>query len=308
MNFRQLKYVLAVAEFNSFVEAARQCHVTQPTLSNGIAQFEAELGEQIFERTTRRVKVTNFGKLTLPRIKDILSAQAQLFATAQAAANPSQQHLNIGVSPIFGSQLANSILEPFRRSHPQVTVVFRELNLAEMLRMLTDGELDFVFGPYDPLAKVEGATSRVALFEEELRFITRGGEAHQKQSLTLEDVAAYSILLVPDACGLTQLTRAMFRNHKLKFEEYAGQAMSYNILLDWALLGIGAAILPISKLPTKMGAQILLGKTKSNIARIGYQAKWEQKAKHAPQVIALSGYLTKVAPQFANGMHIGSSN
>jgi LysR family transcriptional regulator, hydrogen peroxide-inducible genes activator len=303
MNFQQLRYVIAVSELSSFGEAAGQCHVTQPTLSNGIAQFEAELGEQIFERTTRSVKQTEFGSLILPRIKDILNAQAQLLATAHSATNPTQQHVNIGVSPIFGSGLANAILEPFRKSHPQVTIVFRELNLAEMLRMLAAGELDFVFGPFDPMAKAEDTSSRVAFFEEELRFITQSDKRHQKQFLSLKEVAAYSLLLVPDACGLTQLTRTMFRNHKLKIDEYAGQAMSYNILLDWALLGIGATILPLSKLPKPMGAQIQLGKTKPSIAKIGYQVKWQHKAKLAPQVIALTDYLKTAAPQFANGLH-----
>ena len=54
MNFRQLLgYVRALAETKSFVRAAEQCGVTQPTLSNGVAQLEDELGQKMFNRTTR---------------------------------------------------------------------------------------------------------------------------------------------------------------------------------------------------------------------------------------------------------------
>jgi LysR family transcriptional regulator, hydrogen peroxide-inducible genes activator len=308
MNFQQLRYVLAVADCSSFVEAAKRCHVTQPTLSNGIAQFEDELGEKIFERTTRSVKLTAFGQLTLPRVIDILSAQAQLLATARAEKNPTQQHLSIGVSPIFGSGLANVILEPFRRSFPLVTIIFRELNLAEMLRMLAGGELNFVFGPYDPAGKVDKNLASVRLFEEELRVVTQDKINGQIRAMSLKDVAKFAMLMVPDACGLTQLTRAMFRKDKLKMQEYAGQAMSYNILLDWAQLGIGAAILPVSKLPKNTGAQIFLGNAKSGVAKIGYQVSWQRKTSVSAPVTALAEYLKKIAPQFAGGMRMGTPN
>ena len=55
MNFSQLKFVKATSEFKSFTKAARFCHVTQPTLSNGVSKSEDELGEKIFERATRIV-------------------------------------------------------------------------------------------------------------------------------------------------------------------------------------------------------------------------------------------------------------
>lgn len=62
MNLSQLRYVKAVAETGSFTQAAEQCYVTQPTLSNGIAQLEQEFEERIFVRTTRIVSLTPFGE------------------------------------------------------------------------------------------------------------------------------------------------------------------------------------------------------------------------------------------------------
>ena len=55
MNSSHLKFVKATAEFKSFSKAAQFCHVTQPTLSNGISKLEEELGDKIFVRTTRMV-------------------------------------------------------------------------------------------------------------------------------------------------------------------------------------------------------------------------------------------------------------
>ncbi|WP_041921521.1 helix-turn-helix domain-containing protein [Hyphomicrobium denitrificans] len=74
MNFRQLRYVQALAEEGSFLAAAQRCEVSQPALSSGIARLEASLGQRIFERTTRSVALTDYGKIILPSIIDAINA------------------------------------------------------------------------------------------------------------------------------------------------------------------------------------------------------------------------------------------
>jgi LysR family transcriptional regulator, hydrogen peroxide-inducible genes activator len=78
MNLSQLRFASAVASTGSFTAAAAACCVTQPTLSNGIAQLEAELGERLFLRTTRKVALTPFGVHVLPYVDQVLAAQASL--------------------------------------------------------------------------------------------------------------------------------------------------------------------------------------------------------------------------------------
>ena len=91
MNLQQLRYAKAVAVRGSFVQAASDCAVSQPTLSNGIAQLEAELGHPLFVRTTRSVRLSEAGKLLLPDIIDILSAQSALVAHARALTHPDRR-------------------------------------------------------------------------------------------------------------------------------------------------------------------------------------------------------------------------
>jgi len=149
MNLQQLRYARALAECGSFVQAAQQCAVTQPTLSNGIAQLERDLGQQLFARTTRTVRLTQAGEHLLPDIADILNAQAALMARARALSNPERRLIRIGVSPVVGVKFVDLVIEPFRLENRNVDVIFRELNLAEMLTHLEGGQLDLVFGPAD---------------------------------------------------------------------------------------------------------------------------------------------------------------
>src|SRR6516165_5884972 len=88
MNLGQLEFAVAVADKRSFTGAAGQCHVTQPTLSNGIAQLEDELGGRLFVRTTRTVSLTPLGTHLVPYIREVLVAQAAIFSEAQSFLNP----------------------------------------------------------------------------------------------------------------------------------------------------------------------------------------------------------------------------
>ena len=88
MNFSQLKFLKATSEFKSFSKAAQFCHVTQPTLSNGVSKLEEELGEKIFVRTTRTVGLTTFGEIILPTIVSLLSLEETIYLRAREFSNP----------------------------------------------------------------------------------------------------------------------------------------------------------------------------------------------------------------------------
>ncbi|MEX0298823.1 MAG: LysR family transcriptional regulator, partial [Kordiimonas sp.] len=72
MDLYLLRYFLAVVETGSFTRAADRVFVTQPTLSAGIKKLEGQVGHVLFERSNRRVFLTDAGTRFLPRAKAIL--------------------------------------------------------------------------------------------------------------------------------------------------------------------------------------------------------------------------------------------
>lgn len=310
MNLQQLRYARTLAECGSFVEAANQCGVTQPTLSNGIAQLEEDLGLRLFVRTTRSVRLTEFGSLLLSGIVDILNAQAVLLAKARELIQPEKRVIRIGVSPLVGMELVDLIVEPFRRANPNIEIVFREMNLVEMVRLMEIGQLEFVFGPVDLDVEGRANWSKVRFHEEPLVFVAKVPPTAATQStapVALKDIAEEMFVMVPDTCGLAKTTRAVFRRHRLKLSEYAGAAMSYRVLQEWAHLGIGAAILPRSKTTAGTGADILIRKGRVDRVTICYQACWRKKVDATSEVARLGKYLKEVAPSIAAGLHVGSA-
>src|SRR5258706_2594442 len=105
MSCSQLRCASTVASTGSSRAAAAECCVTQPTLSNGIAQLENELGERLFVRTARKVALTPFGVHVLPYINEVLSAQASLVHQTQAFLSPGKRLIRIGTSPLVSANL-----------------------------------------------------------------------------------------------------------------------------------------------------------------------------------------------------------
>ena len=75
-SLRQLQYFVAVADHGAFGLAARALAVSQPSLSKQLAAMEQELGVILFERTSRRVKLTSPGEKLLPRAKSFCAKSA----------------------------------------------------------------------------------------------------------------------------------------------------------------------------------------------------------------------------------------
>lgn len=81
MQFRFLEYFIALAEERHFARAATRCHVTQPTLSAGIANLEARLGKRLVQRDRRFARLTAEGEAILPHARRLIAGQMMKFGS-----------------------------------------------------------------------------------------------------------------------------------------------------------------------------------------------------------------------------------
>ncbi len=117
----------------------------------------------------------------------------------------------------MNSALLGVMLEPFRRAHADVDIVLREMNMADLYRMLDAGLLDYVLGVVDAHKARWRATS---LYEEPLLFIPPSAAPSYDRSLAsvrIDDIAHETFVMVPDACGLARATRALFARSERNF-------------------------------------------------------------------------------------------
>ena len=143
-SLRQLQYAVAVADTRRFRSAAERCHVSQPSLSAQLAQLEAVLGVQLFERNRRRVLVTPAGEALLVRARRMLAEADDLVTLARQAGDPLSGTIRVGVIPTVSPYLLPDVVPELRRKHPRLVVLWAEEKTDFLLAGLREGRLDAV--------------------------------------------------------------------------------------------------------------------------------------------------------------------
>ncbi|WP_374030677.1 LysR family transcriptional regulator [Bdellovibrio bacteriovorus] len=105
MTLTQLEYILAVADTGSFSHAARQCHVTQPTLSMQIQKLEEELGVILFDRTKQPIRATSVGEEVLQQARLVVKGSQHLKEIVDDAKGSLRGELRIGIIPTLAPYL-----------------------------------------------------------------------------------------------------------------------------------------------------------------------------------------------------------
>lgn len=143
MELRHLHYFLAVAEELHFTRAAERLHMAQPPLSQQIRQLEAELGVRLFERTKRRVELTDAGAAYLRRVRAILAEVEDAAEEARRVAAGLQGRLIVGCVGSATYSLLPAFARRLRAEFPGIDVAFRgEMLVPDQVKALLAHEID----------------------------------------------------------------------------------------------------------------------------------------------------------------------
>ena len=142
MELRQLRYFLVVADELHFGRAAERLHLTQPPLTVAIRRLEAELGVQLFDRTTRRVTLTPAGEAFRRRIQDVVTELDDAAGDVASVAAGLSGRIRVGFVSSASYSTIPEAIRVFRERRPRVELVLSPLTSGEQVEQLLDGELD----------------------------------------------------------------------------------------------------------------------------------------------------------------------
>ncbi|GGD13559.1 LysR substrate-binding domain-containing protein [Aureimonas glaciei] len=145
--FRQLEYIVAVAECGHFGKAARRCNVSQPTLSVQIASVEDGLDVQLFERTPSAILLTPTGERFVRGARLTLAALTDLVDAAGKDRRNLGGLVRIGTPPSFGPYFLPTFLPPIHRAYPALRIHIQEDRPAAIESAVFEGTLDCGIGP-----------------------------------------------------------------------------------------------------------------------------------------------------------------
>jgi DNA-binding transcriptional LysR family regulator len=172
MDLRQLSYFVAVAEEGQFTRAATRVFVAQPAVSAQIRRLERELGEPLFHRDPRAVRLTEAGKALLPHARAALAAAERGRDTIASLRGVLHGRLRIGVAGPVDHRLAET-LGDFHRAHPAIEIVLTS-STTSRCSTLANGDMDAgVVGVECPAAPPQ-VRARVVAVEPLVLGVRRG--------------------------------------------------------------------------------------------------------------------------------------
>lgn len=214
MRLRQLEYVIAVAEEESFTEAARTVRVSQPALSHQVKALEAELGGALFERPPGRVRPTARGARFLPHARAAVAAARAAEEAARAAARLEAGELRVAALHSTAMGIVPPAIGAWRRAHPAVHVELTEFSHIDLLaEAMARGEADIAVG-----SQPEGRPGPCrVLGEQELLVVLPMGDPllarYREGGIPLELLADRPWVLYSADFGLTPLVVGACQRH-----------------------------------------------------------------------------------------------
>ncbi|AUC96702.1 LysR family transcriptional regulator [Bradyrhizobium sp. UASWS1016] len=159
IDIRQMRYFVAVAETLHFGRAAERLHISQPPLSRQIAALEKELGVRLFERESRRARLTPAGRRFLEDARAVLMSFDQACRNARLAERGEIGELAIGFMMHAAYTSLPGLARRYMADHPQVHVELREVVPGALAEAVLSGRFDaaIMFNP----GPIKGLETRI---------------------------------------------------------------------------------------------------------------------------------------------------
>jgi DNA-binding transcriptional LysR family regulator len=218
LKLRDLHILSAVVQWGSMAKAAIHLSMTQPTLSDAIANLEDTLGVRLLDRSSRGVEPTIYANALLKRGLVVFDELRQGIRDIEFLANPTAGEVRVGCPESLAAGLVPSIIDRLSRRYPRVDVhvVHAETGTLE-LRELRERNVDLMVGRIlRPL--LDDDIDAEVLFEDR-RFVVAGARSRWagRRKLALAELAHERWILDPPSGAAIPLITSAFRAHGLEF-------------------------------------------------------------------------------------------
>jgi DNA-binding transcriptional LysR family regulator len=240
MELGQLEAFVQVAQFRSFSKAAEVLFLTQPSVTARIQALEKELGEDLFERTGRSVRLTDAGDVFLPYatrvLKDVLEGKDALDALRHGDFG----HLRIGSALTISAYVLPAILKKFHARYPAVEVAIRTGRSDQVQEMVLNDEVQV--GIVRAIHHPEIET--VLLYDDEVVLVTDPNHPFARAgTASIDEVGQQPLVFGDKGSSYYGLVHGLFRDAGI-VPRHAMELDSMEATKKMVEAGLGIAILP----------------------------------------------------------------
>lgn len=231
MDINYFKEFIVLSENGNYMEAADKLFISQSALSRHIKSMEEELGVLLFDRTTRKIQLTQIGEAFLPYARRIAALQDEYHHFLYEETHNSQRNLIIGSIPSMTQGTVADALELFRRRHPTYHINVIEADSLQLHEMLHKKECDMAF-----LRNIEdekGEFCKIPVLSDTMAAIFCADHPMAEQpSVTIEELAEEPLLWLSKNTYMHSLCQKAFAKAGLEpnvvFTSHNGDNIVYH--------------------------------------------------------------------------------
>ncbi|MDX6604893.1 MAG: hypothetical protein QOF23_1402 [Solirubrobacterales bacterium] len=247
VEIRQLRTFVAVAEEGSFTLAADRLHVVQSAVSATVRGLEAELGARLFDRSTRRIELSDAGRVLLPQARRTLTAAALAEDAVAQVGGGLRGTVALGTMQAQGMRALSvpRLLAEFRVDHPGVEVNVRHVGgSTEMATDVLEGRLDLAFLS---LPRSSPAEIELTLLASEPMVFVCAADHHLagRSEVDLADVAGEPFVDLPRGWGTNMASSRAFAAAGVE-RDVAFEVNDSGSVVEYVRHGLAVALLPPS--------------------------------------------------------------
>jgi DNA-binding transcriptional LysR family regulator len=249
VEIRQLDHFVAAAEEGHFSRAAERSNIVQSGLSASIRALEAELGTRLFDRTTRRVALTESGRALLPEARRVLGAATAAREAVAGVEGLMRGTLSIGIMQLLVAVRLPALLAGFRTLHPGVDIRLRQAGTTVLLQEVREGRLELAFASF-PDPAPPGLVGHELLNEAMMLACSSEHPLAGRATVRLADLRDEPFVDGHPAWGIRMSSDRAFRDAGIE-RHVAFAVNDMPTVLDLVAHNLGVALLPRSLVPLR---------------------------------------------------------
>lgn len=246
MNAMQLKHLrtfLAVASTLNFTKAAQKVYLAQSSVTEQVQALEEDLGVALFDRSQRKLKLTDSGVRLVEYAEALLSLASDARAAVTGAAQGVSGKLALGALETLSARWLPPLLADFQSRHAGLQFDLRVAGTAELRNALKDGTLDVGFSftepPYD-----SGLHGECVGMDDLVLLLPSGHRFAGLAAIAPQQAAGERFMVTAQGCAYRGMFERAFSGSGIALPEVAGEYGSLAAIANLVRAGFGCALMP----------------------------------------------------------------
>ena len=241
MDLKDLRYFCTVAELEHVTRAAEKLNIAQPYLTRVIHQIEADVGGELFCKTSRRLKLNSYGKVFYNYAKRVLADVELLYSEMDYLFDRKDNTITLAMNT---ESFAALLMQAFNELNPDYSLSILQIKSQEMLDALIDGEIQFAL--CSPLLSALGMPDVIetvpVLDVVGCTLWPSGHPKLQKEAITVEDMRNENLVTMPKGSGMRNRIQPVFDRFAIH-PKIVCESDNLNAITQAVKSGYGFAIL-----------------------------------------------------------------